>query len=481
MSLTGLIKSLSGIRFRLTFVYSTLFGLFICLFAFVSARQNARAHQNDFDSALLNYTIDLSGHLEEQKLAFTSLLRPSKGESKKEFPFTLKKTYYLVRSLDGRIMTRGGPPDKAFDIPYNSELAAKADYTHRLFSLKVEGEEFRIVNLKTTNQINQAMIVQVASPSAILKDQQQRTLLINLIVIPLLIIVASVASYLISGNALNPIRRLIDTANSIAATNLSLRVPEHDTGDEIFQLSRTFNTLLGRLETSFKAQEHFVANASHQLNTPLAIIKGELDVLESKQRSLEDHERFRRSLREELERLISLVGKMLLVSRVESGQENFIFHPVRIDELLLNTTSRFALSAQSKKITLRFNISESLDERMMMIKGERELLSCLFDNILDNAIKYSPVESVVKISIKESPAGLEVEICDEGPGIEEEELKKILSARFHRASKLLPGTGIGLSIAYQIAHFHQAQIKYRRLKPSGSSFSVQFLTNFATS
>lgn len=476
MSFIALIKMFRGVRFRLTFVYSTLFGLFICSFAFVISRQSIESDRNDFDSALLNYAIDISAQLEREKFPFERELRLPHRELKKEFPFTLQETYYLVKSSSGEALIEGGSPQfRVRNVPYSEALESKPDYTHRFVTLKEDGQEFRAVNLKITALGGEILILQVAAPTAILREEENRYLLMGIIIIPLLIIFSSIASYIIAGNALAPIRDLIRTANTIAAKNLSLRVPEVDTGDEIYELSKTFNTLLGRLEKSFEAQENFVANASHQLNTPLAIIKGELDVLESKERSLEDHEKFRKSLREELERLISLVEQMLLISRVEAGQESFHFQPIRIDEVLLNTSSRLSGRAREKKIILRFNMSESLEEGAMLVNGERQLLYCLFENILDNAIKYSPPETVVSIAIGDAEQGLTVEITDEGPGINEEDFRSILSRRFQRGSKILPGTGIGLSISYQIAEYHDARIEYSRPTKVGSLFRVIFL------
>jgi signal transduction histidine kinase len=469
--LTKLGIPVRGLRARLTFVYSTLFGLVICLFSFVIIRQNIISSRQQFDSALLNYAIDLSSqiHYDAERFSFSL----NRIELKKEFPFTVDRTFYMVRSIDGKILARGGSELFRHDIPYDPTLPLKDDYTHRYFDHEYNGIAFRVVNMKVSNEKGMAIILQVLTPARTIRERQKTFIAISIVVIPLLIFFASIISFYIAGKAMYPVELLTNTARE-AATNLSLRVPEINTGDEIWELSHNFNTLLERLEKAFKAQEDFVANASHQLYTPLAIIKGELDVLETKERSLEDHEKFRRSLREELERLIKLVDVMLLVSRVESGQGNFVFAPVRIDELLLNSSSRMSAKAQEKKITVRFNMSENIDSQYLTINGEKELLYCLFDNLLDNAIKYSPPETAVSIDIGEDNDAIIVEIKDEGPGIPEEELKTILSHRFHRGNNLIPGTGIGLSIVSQIAAYHHASIDYRINPPQGSIFRLRF-------
>ncbi len=468
-------KVIGGLRFRLTLVYSTLFGFFICVFAFIISNQYMDLARRDFDAALLNFGVDLSNYEVIKSADFQSGLKIPRNESRKVFPFTLGAAVYTLRSIDGEVMAKSPDSPPEFDIPYRSDLPRSKDYTHRFLSIIYKKKNYRAVNIKITNSEEQVRILQVATPSYILNEQEDRLILLNLLTIPFLILISSVASYIISGNALIPIKVLTKTANNIAAENLSLRVPEIKTGDEVAELSRTFNNLLERLEKSFKGQENFVANASHQLNTPLSIIKGELDILESKPRTQEEEAKFRKSLREELERLIDLVKKLLLISRVEGGHGNFVMVPIRIDELLLNTTSRLGGRAREKKITIRFNIGSSLEEKDLIINGDRQLLDAMFENVLENAIKYSPHETVVTIDVEKDPHSLEVAISDEGPGIRAKEWEAISHGRFKRGEEIaLPGTGIGLSIVQSIAELHGAQLSYRPKETRGSNFVLAF-------
>ena len=472
MSLTKLTSLFKGIRFRLTLVYSTLFGLFICAFAYILSNQYFQSGRADFDSGLLNYAIDLSEYLHIDDSGLKIDFKLPESEIKKAFPFILNKTIYIVRSYDGKILSRSADPLLNSEIPFDSFLPSYEDYTHRYKTFSVDNEVFRAVNVKISNEHDKEMILQVAASMDTLITRERNHLLITSLMVPTLILISSFISFLIAGNALAPIKLLTETANTIAARNLSLRIPVPHTGDEVEELSKTLNNLLERLEKSFKSQEHFVSNASHQLNTPLAIIKGELDVLESKERTMEEYQRFHRSLREELERLVELVRNMLLISRVESGLDSFVFHSLRLDDLLLGTSSRLRTKAKEKKITIRFNIEEDLNLEVM---GEKQLLDSLFENILDNAIKYSPEESTIQLDIKNVNSQVEVWIQDEGPGIDEDDFENILNVRFHRASpRGITGTGIGLPIAQKIAQFHQAEIDYRKLTPCGSLFIIRF-------
>jgi signal transduction histidine kinase len=463
-----------GLRFRLTIVYSSLFGFFICIFAYILSAQYLDLLRQDFDAALLNFGVDIT-RSEEITPGYTSRFRVRKLEERKQLPFAIGSTVYFIRSIDGMMIE--GSPDRpeGLNIPYRSDLPRSPDYTHRFLSHRFGGINYRAVNIKMTNPQGKVLILQIATPSTILTEQQNRLLYMNLFTIPLLILISSIASYLIAGNALNPVKVLTNTARSIAAENLSQRVPEVNTQDEVAELSRTFNNLLERLEKSFRAQENFVANASHQLNTPLSIIKGELDLLESKSRTPEEEKKFRTSLREELERLINLVKKLLLVSRVEAGHGNFIMTPLRLDEILLSTTSRLNGIARLKKINIRFNIGESLEEDTLIIKGDRQLLDAMFENILENAVKYSPPETTVTISVEKIATQIEVSVSDDGPGMTLKSWENIIQGRFKRGEGItMPGTGIGLSIVQSIAELHGAVVQYRPRSPRGCTIVVSF-------
>lgn len=465
-------KIFKGIRFRLTLVYSTLFGLFICAFAYIITYQYLDSGREDFDSGLLNYAIDLSEHLRIDQSSLKIDFALPASEIRKAFPFIIHDTYYTVRNYEGKILTKSSKDLPFLEIPYDPKLPLKHDYTHRFLTFHLNDNTYRAVNLKISNDLGREMILQVATPIDTLEERERTHIFLTTLMVPILIISSSFISFLIAGNALSPIKDLTDAANNIAVKNLSLRVPEVNTGDEVEELSKTLNNLLDRLETAFKGQENFVANASHQLNTPLAIIKGELDVLESKPRTLEEHNRYLKSLREELTRMIELVKNMLLVSRVESGLENFVFNPVRIDDLILTIITRLTPKAREKKINIRFNLDEDLEDFEVM--GERQLLDSLFENILENALKYSPEASHVLLEIKKHEGKMEVQICDEGPGMTPEDFQKIISSRFQRGAGIsIPGSGIGLSIASKIAEYHQAKIIYQRLNP-GSLFIVRF-------
>ena len=131
MFLTKWSKFNKGIRFKLTLVYSTLFGLFLCVFAYFLNNQYFLTTRNDFDSSLINYAIDLSEHLVIDPSGLNIAFKVPESEVKKAFPFILKETLYSVRDLDGRILMKSFGAESLQEIPYNPNLRLKNDYTHR--------------------------------------------------------------------------------------------------------------------------------------------------------------------------------------------------------------------------------------------------------------------------------------------------------------------------------------------------------------
>jgi signal transduction histidine kinase len=461
-----------GLRSRVTAAYSILYGIFISLFIYYISTDTIKYYKDNFDSALMNYALDISSRISIND----SNIRPSitipRSDAAKKLPFFQSSVFFSVRTLEGSIIYNSS--NLPMNVPFNPELANQLEYTHRFMDLKFLGDSYRAINMKIFSRNGTPMILQLATPAKILVEQTEKIFFYGIMSIPFLIIVSALISYYIAGQALKPLRKLTNVANQIAANNLSERVPEVETRDEIQDLSKTLNNLLSRLEISFKAQEHFVANASHQLNTPLSIIKGELELYSSKVRTIHETTAFHNSFRDEIDRLISLVKNILLISRVEAGTEKFHFSQLRIDEILLTISSRLNSRAKEKKVSIRFDIEDN-DEDIFRIQGNKALLDSLFENLLDNAIKYSAENTQIKIFIKKVLNSVVISIQDYGPGIPHDLIAEIFNTRFKRDEfNNILGNGLGLSIAKEITQLHFGNISYSPGMPEGSIFEVHF-------
>ncbi len=464
-----------GLRFRLSLVYSGLFGICMVLLSLFITGEYMQFARDEFDQFMRNFAVDLSSSLHHSPDGSVSLDVPL-NEGIKYFPFLIQDTVVSVRSLDGRVLyaNRPGAP-----VPFVPELARSPRYTSRYLDYSLpDGTRMRALNLKVERP-GEALILQVASKTEGLERQESRHFLFLLVIIPASILVAALVSMLVVGRALDPVRSLIQRMEELLASGDRRPLPIPDTHDEIGQLTQTFNTMLEQLQRTLEAQEQFVSHSSHQLNTPLAIMRGELAVLRSRERSPEEIQRFHASLEQELQRLSQLVKDMLLASRVEAGKEHFHFTPVALDEVLGETLERLAPHAKRKGIALRFDLQPALVDQAdgMVVNGERQLLGHLFENLVENAIKYSPVGGQVAVRLLSREGGVVVEVADQGPG-PDQALRERLERpqRFWRGENTsqVPGSGLGLYLVSRIAGYHGAALAVRENSPAGTVMSVAF-------
>jgi signal transduction histidine kinase len=312
------------------------------------------------------------------------------------------------------------------------------------------------------------MILQVAVPNRFVRENSVQVLNIFSISVPIVLLISAILGYSYSSLGLSPIRRLVDRLRAIGARDLRQRLSLPQSKDELYDLSESVNSLLERLEKAFRSQETFVSDASHQLKTPLAILKAELELLGREVRG-EDNAHRVESLREEVEALISLVSNLLLLARVDAGEDQLVLSEVELDEVVTTAVERLTHLAKSKGIRLKLNFGSGLDVYSVSFKvrGDVDLLVSLFQSLLENAIKYSPTSSEVAIELKNQGSFLTVDIMDQGPGIAEYDMPRAFE-RFHRiASPQAPsGSGLGLSIARRIADLHRASLELKN-RPEG--------------
>lgn len=469
-----------GIRFRLSLVYSALFGICLILLSLFITGEYLKLARDDYDQYLRNFALDLSNSIAVSKDLKSATLEIPPTEKIKFFPFVIQNTLVTIRNTEGKILYSNR---NDVDIPYDNGIAQKNNYTHRFIDFSLNDERMRALNLKIKMDNAPSLMLQVASSSEALKKQQDSHFLFLLAIIPTALLISGFFATIVSSNALEPIRNLSNQMEELLKGGNYSPLPVTITHDEIEKLTRSFNNLIVQMQDTLAAQESFVSHASHQLNTPLAIMRGELEVLTSKERPIEEINKFHESLQQELLRLTQLVKDMLLVSRVEAGKEHFRFIPLQIDEVLGETLERLASHAKKKNITFRYNIEPELVEveSSLTYLGERQLLVCLFENILENAIKYSPESSKISVRLCNSARGVCVEVADEGPGISEKVLENLKTPkRFQRGDETtgISGSGLGLYLAKKIVEYHNAFFEIVPNEPKGTIIRVFFKDQF---
>ncbi len=295
-------------------------------------------------------------------------------------------------------------------------------------------------------------------------------------VLSLLVIYALGRSF--AGRALAPIAALNDQVDRITAQDLHLRVEEPlrtSERDDLRRLARTFNRLLERLETSFDGQRTFVRNASHELRTPLTASIGELQVLLTRERSVEAYKEGAASVLGELQQLKELINNLLDMAQADEAVP--LTEEVRLDELLWEVREAVAPAQRSRVQVDLGDLSELPDDPSVFeIKGHRKLLTRALGNLVDNALKYSGPEQRVTLSLRRpAGGGCVVRVADAGQGIAAEDLVQVFQPFFRAASvRGVVGHGVGLPLAQRIVALHGGTLALRSEQGRGTVAEVVF-------
>jgi len=263
-----------------------------------------------------------------------------------------------------------------------------------------------------------------------------------------------------------PVARLSDAAERVSETgDLSLRIEEPGTQDEIGRLAERFNTMLGTLERSVSAQRQLVADASHELRTPLTSVRANIDLLASG-RLTDPAERdlLLADVRAQLEELTTIVNDVVELAR--GTEQPTEFEDVRLDEVVRADVERFERRTPHRPVTV--------DLEPSVVTGDAARISRAVRNLLDNAATWSSPHAAIEISVR----GATVEVRDHGPGFSEEDLPHVFD-RFYRATSArgMAGSGLGLAIVRQVAEAHGGRATAENAPAGGAVVRVEFSPN----
>jgi heavy metal sensor kinase len=292
-----------------------------------------------------------------------------------------------------------------------------------------------------------------------------------LMLAPLLLLAAAGGGYWLSRRALSPVDALVRTAREVRGTNLNSRLQKLETGDELQRLSDTLNEMLGRIESAFLRITEFTADASHELRTPVSLIRTEAELALRRARGEAEYKESLRHILLEAERTTVLIEQLLSLARTDSGRESL--HLQSVD---LRQTLRSVVDGWQQVASLRnLQFSASLDVPELFVLGDDTLLRRLADILLDNALKYTQSPGSVQLSLESRGETAVITVQDSGIGIAEEEQSKIFE-RFYRVdkarSRVHGGAGLGLAIAQWIASQHRGAITVESRPGHGARFRV---------
>jgi len=289
------------------------------------------------------------------------------------------------------------------------------------------------------------------------------------VALPIVVALLVVGGYMITRRWLTPLDRMAAEANRITVDDLSRRLPAVNPHDELGRLATVFNVTLDRLQGSFDALDRFVADASHELRTPLTTLRSVGEVGLRRSRTVEEYREIIGSMLEEAQRLQLLIQRLLELASAEGGAPDVHRTPVRIDECSAACVSELGILAEAKRQQI------ALTGSACMVVTDPVLFRQALQNLLDNAIKYSPDGSQIRVAIREEEETVEVSVTDNGPGIRPENRAHLME-RFFRPDRARNrnsgGFGLGLSITKAYMRVIGGSLQYEPALPRGSTFRL---------
>jgi len=458
---------LRSIRFRLTIWYTGILAVSFLILGGITYSVVAYTLHEETDSALKSVAIALAENAKGEAREYSA---PDVDEIfRRFFGFPPVERYFdwfdplgnFEKGFSGRKgypLTKEAKENALRGIATFETMAVAGAYPVRVLTWPVV-ESGRLVN-----------VVRVGMSRKGFYSAMYRFLLIVLILLPVALVFAGGGGWMLARRALKPVDSMTETARKIGAGQLNARLELAGTKDELDRLAETLNDMLGRLDDAFAEMRQFTADASHELQTPLTILRGEIEVALRSQRSEEEYAAILKSALEEIERISRIVEGLLLLARADAGVLRMDAQPVDLVHLIEEVLHQTALLAQEKSIGLIMGSTEPLETT-----GDYAHLRRLFLNLVDNGIKYTPPGGTVRVSIERTGEAAILSVKDTGPGIPPEEQEKVFQ-RFFRSPEARSagqgGSGLGLSIARSIAEAHGGKLELESAPGKGSTFRI---------
>ena len=282
-----------------------------------------------------------------------------------------------------------------------------------------------------------------------------------------------ITGYFLARLSLQPIRNIVNEAETITASQIDRRLPVKNEKDELGELSTTFNALLNRLEISFNSQRMFVSNVSHELRTPLSALIAELGLSLQKERTTEQYRYAMQNILQDARRMTRLIDGLLNLAKADYRKEEISMRDVRLDELLLDVRELILRAHPEYHIDLLFGQEEADDDRLITTMGNPYLLNIAFSNLIENNCKYSG-NNASSVQISFWDRWTIIHLSDNGIGMSEID-KQNLFTLFYRGEdeKIVEGHGIGMSLSQKIIRLHGGEIAVHSERGEGTTFVVK--------
>jgi two-component system, OmpR family, sensor kinase len=397
-----------------------------------------------------------------------------------EAPLELVADYLVVVDTLARVVY-GSAETRRFSPPATDTLRMRAfgvSHDHESFDLTLDGVSLRFVARpvpKAAGVTPVLVTVAVGAPTRDLDIAPQGILASMLLVAPIILLFAIGVGYFLSARALQPLGRMIDELEAITdGRSLHRRLPAPpEAGDEMDRLAHTLNAMMARLETSFSALRRFIADASHELKTPLTVMRVGVEHSLTDPRTAPETIAALDETLQEVRRMTELVDTLLTLARVDEGRMELHTEPVDLAPLVADVYETAQMLGEEAQVEVEV---ESLPSPVL-VQADRARMRQLLLNLLSNAVKYTPAGGRVWLVLTASPEAATISVRDTGLGIAPGDVDHVFD-RFWRADAARsrtgerPGFGLGLSICKWIAEAHGGSIAVTSRPGRGSTFTV---------
>jgi signal transduction histidine kinase len=499
------------LRMRLAAISTIVFGVLLAGLSVVSYEVLGRRLDDDVTERLGELTAGLHGYLRftADTADPVTIAFDANDDDAAAFVHEATRYYQIYDVRSGQLLVESpGITPLSLHLTHGEVEAFHA--APRPFDIETDYGRLRFSNSVGAMPDGRAYLLQVGLPLQAMDDALSRYRDLLMWRVPIALLVAVAASWWLSKFALLPLTRVAEAAQTIDVRTLERRLPVRGAGDELDRVVEAFNATLGRLEVAVGHMRQFSAAMAHELRTPLAALRGEIDLAwHAPTASPEQRDRFGSQL-EEIDRLTRLIDRILTLARAEAGQIKLTRAPVDLTELALRLVEQLEPIAAAKSIELRCEpvsaastapasspgaapasaaalatapasaaapalATASASAAPVVVQGDAGWLERLVLNLVDNAIKFTPEEGRVVIRVGRDGANARIDVEDTGLGLSPEDARRVFE-RFFRAdasrSSSTEGAGLGLSLVQWIAEQHDGGVSVRSRPGAGSTFTV---------
>jgi len=455
-----------SIKFRLTFWYVSAFVMFSTILVIGFFLLTKYVLHVNTDSALTSHSEKVVEVLTRQECCvYQEIARQSFLQEFSGIPGML----VVVLNKDGNTISSSLKSDLPGNI--TDEMFKKVINTKQpFFTDKTVGE--LPLRFRATPVIKDGTllgVVLMAHPIEIVQKSLQNLLVTLGIIYVVLVIPTIIGGFLLAKGAISPLREITDKLKRVTSENLTERVNKPNTGDEIEELAETFNTMLGRISEAFDRERTLIGDLAHELKTPLATLRSGVEISLTKNRTVSEYKNTLSETLIDINNISSTLKNILDLAWTRSDNARGKAEKINLSKMFKELKEILEKLTLTKNIKIITNIESDIK-----ILGQEEKLMRAFLNVIDNAVKFTPANGMITLSLKKLAASAIFSIKDTGIGISKKDLPNVFN-RFYRGTgteKTL-GSGLGLSIAQALVNAHRGTIDIKSKPGNGTSVTIE--------